>query len=118
MKRANDPIFWLPFGAGGVLAALFGPALVLITGFAAPFAIGLPPEALGYDNMMAFAHNAIGKLFLFAIVVFFLWHAALRIYHTLHDFGVHVGTVLKLIIFGGSLVATVIAVWTLLAIGF
>ena len=69
MKRANDPIFWLPFGAGGVLAALFGPALVLITGFAAPFAIGLSPDALGYENMMAFAHNAIGKLFIFGLCV-------------------------------------------------
>lgn len=115
MKRANDPIFWLPFGAGGVLAALFGPALVLVTLFAA---FGKPASALGYENLIAFAHNPIGKLFMFAIVVFFMWHAALRIYHTLHDFGVHVGTVLKLIIFGGSLVCTVIAVWTLLAIGF
>jgi fumarate reductase subunit D len=34
MKRSIAPIFWLLFGAGGMLAALTGPALVLITGLA------------------------------------------------------------------------------------
>ena len=32
MKRSNAPIFWLLFGAGGMLSALLGTALVLITG--------------------------------------------------------------------------------------
>ena len=118
MKRANDPALWLPFGAGGVLAALFGPALVLVTGLAAPFAIGLPPDALGYEKMLAFAQNFFGKAFLFAIVVFFIWHAALRIYHLLHDLRVHMGTVMKTILFGGSLLGTFITAWALLRIGF
>ena len=43
MKRSNAPIFWLLFGAGGMLSALLGTALVYITGFAAP--LGLPPAA-------------------------------------------------------------------------
>jgi fumarate reductase subunit D len=30
MKRSNAPIFWLLFGAGGMLSALLGTALVLI----------------------------------------------------------------------------------------
>ena len=36
MKRANDPIFWSSFGAGGMLSALFGPVLIFITGIAVP----------------------------------------------------------------------------------
>ncbi|MEI6722867.1 MAG: fumarate reductase subunit D, partial [Betaproteobacteria bacterium] len=32
MKRSNAPIFWSLFGAGGMLSALTGPALVFITG--------------------------------------------------------------------------------------
>ena len=36
MKRSNAPIFWPLFGAGGMLAALIGPALVFITGIAVP----------------------------------------------------------------------------------
>lgn len=116
MKRANDPALWLPFGAGGVLAALFGPALVLVTGF--PFVLGLSQDALGYENMLAFAQNFFGKAFLFAIVVFFMWHAALRIYHLLHDLRVHVGALVKTILFGGSLVLTLVAAWALLRLGF
>jgi len=41
MKRSIAPIFWLLFGAGGMLAALTGPAMVLITGLAAPTGIGV-----------------------------------------------------------------------------
>jgi len=35
-KRAIAPMFWLLFGAGGMLAALFGPALIILTGIMAP----------------------------------------------------------------------------------
>ena len=34
--RSNAPIFWLLFGAGGMLSALLGAALVGITGLAGP----------------------------------------------------------------------------------
>ncbi|MBN8494323.1 MAG: fumarate reductase subunit D, partial [Burkholderiales bacterium] len=30
MKRSHEPLAWLLFGAGGMLAALLAPALVLI----------------------------------------------------------------------------------------
>ena len=43
MKRSNAPIFWLLFGAGGMLAALLGPVLVAITGIAVP--LGWPLRA-------------------------------------------------------------------------
>ena len=36
MRRSNAPVFWLLFGAGGMLSALLGAALVSITGIAAP----------------------------------------------------------------------------------
>ena len=34
MKRSNAPVFWLLFGAGGMLSALLGAMLVFITGIA------------------------------------------------------------------------------------
>ena len=40
MRRSNAPVFWLLFGAGGMLCALLGPVLVFITGLAVPLVRG------------------------------------------------------------------------------
>ena len=31
LKRTHEPIVWSLFGAGGVLSAMFGPMLILVT---------------------------------------------------------------------------------------
>lgn len=118
LKRSNAPIFWALFGAGGMLSALFGPMLVLITGLAIPLGFLLPPDTMSYANMLAFAQNLIGKGFIFAIISLFLWHAAHRIFHSLHDVGIHAGMVAKLICYGSAMLGTLIAAYALLAIGF
>ena len=61
MKRSNEPIFWALFGAGGMLAALIGPALVFITGIAVPHGLIFAPDTMSYANMHAFAQNWLGK---------------------------------------------------------
>ncbi|HXE49479.1 MAG TPA: fumarate reductase subunit FrdD, partial [Ramlibacter sp.] len=60
MKRSNAPIFWLLFGGGGMLAALFGTMLVFITGIAAPLGWPFGPDLLSYPRVLAFAQNWIG----------------------------------------------------------
>lgn len=117
MKRSNAPIFWSLFGAGGVLSALVGPVLVFITGVATPTGVGMPPAALSYARVLDFARTIGGKAALFAVIALFLWHAAHRIYHCLHDFGVHPGTGTKLLLYGSALLGSLAAVWLMLAIG-
>ena len=117
MKRSNAPIFWSLFGAGGMLSALIGPMLVFITGIAVPLGIVLSRETMSYPRMLALAQNWAGKGFVFVLVTLFVWHGVHRIYHTLHDLGVHAGAGLKLICYGGALLATVVAAGALLAIG-
>ena len=117
-KRSNAPIFWGLFGAGGMLAALFGPMLVLITGVLVPMGLLLPADTMDYPKMHAFAQNFIGKGFIFAIIALFLWHAAHRIFHSLHEIGIHAGFGAKLMCYGVALVATVISAYVLLGIGF
>jgi fumarate reductase subunit D len=117
-KRSNAPIFWALFGAGGMLSALFGPMLVLITGILVPLNLVLPGELMSYPRTLAFAQNWAAKAFLFIVVATFAWHAAHRIKVTLHDVGIHPGPVAKLACYGSALVVTVIAGWSLLAIGF
>ncbi len=117
-KRSNAPIFWGLFGAGGMLAALFGPMLVFITGLAIPLGLLLPVDTMSYPKMLAFAQNFIGKGFIFAIIALFMWHAMHRIYHSLHEIGIHAGFGAKLLCYGVALVATVISAVVLLGLGF
>ena len=117
MKRSNAPIFWLLFGAGGMLSALIGAMLVFITGIATPLGIILPLDVLSYAKVFAFAQHWAGKGFLFVIISLFLWHSAHRIFHSLHDIGVHAGLVAKLACYGSALAGTLVAAAALLRLG-
>ena len=117
-KRSNAPIFWGLFGAGGMMAALFGPVLVFITGIAVPLALLLPADTMNYARAHAFAQNFIGKGFLFAVVFLFLFHAGHRIFHSLHEIGVHAGVGAKLVCYGLPLISTLIAAYVLLVLGY
>ena len=118
MKRSHAPIFWLLFGAGGMLAALLGPMLVFITGIAVPLGWPLPSNLMAYPRMLAFVQHWAGKGFLFVVVALFAWHAAHRIFHSLHDLGIHNGALAKAVCYGGALAITLIAAASLLSLGF
>jgi fumarate reductase subunit D len=108
MKRSNKPIFWSLFGAGGMLCALVGPVLVFLTGLAVPLGLGASPDAMRYDNALALAHSLPGKLALLAVIALFLWHGCHRLYHCLHDFGVHVGPGMKAAFHGFAALGTLV----------
>ncbi len=118
MKRSNKPIFWSLFGAGGMLSALVGPMLIFITGIAVPLGLLLPRETMNYDRMLAFAQNGLGKIAAFAVVALFLFHGCHRMYHCLHDFGIHVGPGLKALFHGFAIAGTLAAAYLLAVIRF
>ena len=118
MKRSIAPLFWLPFGAGGMLAALIGPALVLLTGLAAPTGIGISPEFLSFARAHAFAQHPLGKLILLTIIALFLWHGAERIYLTLRDMRVGGRSSLMWICYGTAAALTCVTIGALTMIGF
>ena len=118
MKRSNAPIFWLLFGGGGMLSALLGTMLVFITGIAAPLGWPFGANLLSYQRTLAFSQNWIGKGFLFVVIALFAWHAVHRIYHSLHDLGIPTGALAKLVCYGGALLITMVAAYSLLSIGF
>jgi fumarate reductase subunit D len=117
-RRSNAPVFWLLFGAGGLLSALLGSALVIVTGLAVPLGWPLPADLLSYPRLLAFAQHGLGKAFLFGVVALFAWHAVHRIFHSLHDLGIPNGMPAKLACYGSALVITLVAATSLLAIGF
>lgn len=117
MKRSSQPFFWTLFGAGGMLSALIGAMLAFITGIAGPLGAGVPGRALEHAHALAIARSVPGKVLLFAVVSLFLWHAAHRIFHSLHDVGIHTGPAAKVACYGTALFGTIAALAALLAIG-
>lgn len=116
-KRSNAPIFWALFGAGGMLSALTGPALVVITGLAVPLGL-LAPELMSYPRMLGFAQHIVGKLCILAVIVLYLWHAAHRIYKSLHDVGIHPSPASRMACYGTALAGSLLALVGVLALGF
>ena len=117
-RRSPEPIFWALFGAGGMISALIGPMLVFITGIAIPLGFLLPADAMRYENVLALAQHPLGKACVLAVVAFFFWHAAHRIFHSLHDFGIDAGNGARFVFYGSAFVATVAAALALFAVGF
>ncbi len=115
-KRSKAPIFWALFGGGGTLSSLVGPALVFITGVAVPLG-WLSAAGMGYSRMLAFAQAWWGKGFLFGLVMLFAWHAAHRIYKSLHDVGIPPGPASKAVCYGSAVVITLLAAGVLLSLG-
>lgn len=118
MKRSNAPIFWALFGAGGMLSALSGPVLVFMLGIAIPLGLLLPQEMLSYSSMLAFVQHPLGKLIVLAVIVLFLWHAAHRIFKSLHDVGIHPSPASKLACYGSAMAGSLLALYGVLAVGF
>ncbi len=117
-RRSISPIFWLLFGAGGMLSALFGPALILITGILGPTGTLLPQNFLSYSHALAFAQNPLGKLIVLAVISLFFWHGAERLFLTLKDMKAGPLLGLKAATYGVAALVTLLAFLVLLAIGF
>jgi fumarate reductase subunit D len=117
-KRSVAPVFWLLFGAGGMLSALFGPALIILTGFMIPHGWGLPANFGDYSHVLAFARHPIGKLVVLAVIALFFWHGAERMFLTLKDMRAGKPLVLRLMTCGVAALLTLVTASLLLAIGF
>ena len=66
--------------------------------------------------MIALTHHWLPGGVLFAVVSLFLWHAAHRILHSLHDLGIPAGRAAQLACYGGALLATLVAAAALLVL--
>ena len=81
-KRRVEPLVWLMFSAGGVLAAVFLPILILLFGLAFPLGWLDPP---GYDHLHAVVRNPLTFVVLLGLFVLMLVHSAHRFRYTLYD---------------------------------
>jgi succinate dehydrogenase subunit D len=112
MARSNKPILWLPFAAGGLVAALITPILIFITGVLVPAGIFRLP----YEKVFAVAHDPVGKLILLGVVALPTWHAAHRLRMTAHDLGLGGGTLVKAACYGLAIMLMLTAAIALLSV--
>ena len=117
-KRSISPVFWLLFGGGGMLSALFGPALILLTGFMLPHGWGVPARFGDFDHVLGFVRNPIGKLVVLAVIALFFWHGAERLFLTLKDMRAGNLLLLRLATYGVAAALSLVTIVLLLAVGF
>ncbi len=115
-KRTIEPFLWLLFSAGGVLAAMLIPALVLLFGVAFPLGWLSPP---GHEYLLALVRHPLTRLVLFFLFMLSLFHAAHRFRFTLYD-GLqikHLNEIINLACYGGAIVGSVLAAYLLWQVG-
>jgi fumarate reductase subunit D len=109
-RRSVEPLLWTLFSAGGVLAALLLPILVLLLGLAFPLGWLAPPS---YGYLASLLHHPLTRLALFALCSLSLWHWAHRFRYTLYD-GLqikHLNELVNPFCYGGALAGTVVAAY-------
>jgi fumarate reductase subunit D len=109
MARSNEPIWWLLFAAGMMVAGMLAPVLIFLTGIAGP--LGLPGDWFTYARLSALAGHWLTRLvvLVFVSLSLFLW--AHRFRFTLFDLGLHKGRMaVAVLCYGGAIAGTIAAV--------
>jgi fumarate reductase subunit D len=112
IKRSAEPLLWLLFSAGGVVAAFVFPILLLLFGVAFPLGWLPAPE---FDQLRRVFAHPLTRLALLAVCTLSLLHAAHRFRYTLYD-GLqikHLNEVIALICYGGAIVGSIAAAYLL-----
>ena len=104
-KRSIEPLLWLLFSAGGVLAALLIPVLLFLFGLAFPLGWLAPPS---HEHLLAVLRHPLTRVGLFLLCTLSLFHWAHRFRYTLYD-GLrlkHLNEVINLFCYGGAVVGS------------
>ena len=107
MKRgiSNEPIWYLPFSAGGLLAGLLVPIHLVLFTLVIPLGLAADP---GLAAMQALVDNLIVQIYLFVFVGGCLFHWAHRFRYTVIDLGLHgARTLIAVLCYGSAIAGTV-----------
>ena len=109
VKRSLEPLLWMVFSAGGVMAALFIPVLLFLFGVAFPLGWLPPPDPEQFQSLIT---HPLTRLILLGVCAAALFHAAHRLRYTLYD-GLqikHLNELIALLCYGGATVGSIAAV--------
>lgn len=113
-KRHIEPILWLLFSGGGIIAAVFLPILIVLFGLAIP--LGLLQA--DYNHLHAVVSHWLTRLVFLGLIVLLLFHAAHRFRATLQD-GLQlrrVATPIAVLCYGAALVGSAAALLIVLTV--
>jgi fumarate reductase subunit D len=112
-RRRVEPLVWLLFSAGGVLAAVFLPILVLLFGLAFPLGWLGPPD---HQHLLAVIGHPVSLVVLLGLFVLMLVHSAHRFRYTLYDgLQVKMKRTVAVLCYGSAIVGSVVTVAVLWA---
>jgi fumarate reductase subunit D len=112
IKRSAEPLLWMTFSAGGVIAALVLPVLLFLFGVAFPLGWVTPPPV---TRLAAVIGHPLTRLALAVVCTVSLFHAAHRFRYTLYD-GLqikHLNEVIAALCYGGAIVGSLASVYLL-----
>ena len=112
-KQRIEPILWLLFSAGGLVAALMIPVLLLLFGVAFPLGWVAAPD---YAHVLAVLRNPLTRLALLGLCVLALFHWAHRFKYTLYD-GLQLKRMhaaINAFCYGGAVAGSALAAYVLL----
>jgi fumarate reductase subunit D len=111
-RTTPEPFVWLLFSAGGVVAALVLPVLLVLFGVAVPLGWVAAPD---HAHLLALLRNPLTRLGMLGICALALVHAAHRLRFTVeHAFQLRrYDAIIGTLCYGGALVGTVAAAYLL-----
>ncbi|HYX92857.1 MAG TPA: fumarate reductase subunit FrdD [Myxococcaceae bacterium] len=115
-SRRIEPLLWILFSAGGVLAALLIPVLLVYFGVLFPLGWVSPPS---YAHLVALLGHPFVRIALFLFCMLSLFHWAHRFRYTLYD-GLqikHLNELINSFCYGGAILGSAAAGYVLWRMG-
>ena len=101
--RSHEALFWSLFAAGSVLAALFVPALILVSSVFGPFGWRWFADAFAYEGVRDLLHPGIVRAAIGVVVALIAIHACHRLRHLAVDLHAPLpGLLIALVAYGGA----------------
>jgi fumarate reductase subunit D len=116
MARPREPFFWTLFSAGGMLAALFLPAVAFVLWVGGPLGWLARPDAAALGALL---EPPLARAALFLAVTLALFHWAHRFRYTLYD-GLqlhHLYGLIATVCYGGATALSLLAAILLARLG-
>lgn len=106
-KLRLEPLLWVLFSAGGIVAAFLLPVHLFLFGLAFPLGWLKPPA---YASLMALIWHPFVRIYLFVLCSVPLFHWAHRVRYTIYD-GLqvkHLNEVINFCCYGGAVLGTLV----------